>query len=150
MGKVQQQFFPDSSRPEPIVDLWLPKGSTVQQSEVIAKRVEARLMQEPGVFSHITGIGSAVPRFYLPSIWMSARSRVSQGIVLPKNLKQREELRMRSPALLATEFSEIRNRVKLLPNRPTVQRFNNRLARRCPIRYSFFRRPCCRAGTAVG
>ena len=107
-------------------------------------------MQEPGVFSHITGIGSAVPRFYLPSIWMFAQSRVSQGIVLPKNLKQREELRMRSPALLATEFSEIRNRVKLLPNRPTVQRFNNRLARRCPTRCSFFRRPCCRAGTAVG
>ena len=26
MGKVQQQFFPDSSRPEILVDLWLPEG----------------------------------------------------------------------------------------------------------------------------
>ena len=27
MGRVQQQFFPDSSRPEILVDLWLPEGS---------------------------------------------------------------------------------------------------------------------------
>jgi multidrug efflux pump subunit AcrB len=33
MGKVQQQFFPDSSRPEVLVDLWLPEGATIQQSE---------------------------------------------------------------------------------------------------------------------
>ena len=32
MGKVQQQFFPDSSRPEILVDLW-PGGSTIQQSD---------------------------------------------------------------------------------------------------------------------
>ena len=89
MGKVQQQFFSDLSRPEPIADLWLPEGSTVQQSEVIAKRTEARLMQELGVFIPITGIGSAVPRFYLPSNHVFPRSRVSQGIALPKNLKQR-------------------------------------------------------------
>ena len=53
MGKVQQQFCLDSSRPEPIVDLWLPEGPTVQQSEIIAERFDARLMQEPGVFRHI-------------------------------------------------------------------------------------------------
>ena len=45
MGKVQQQFFPDSSRPEILVDLWLPEGSTFQQSEAMAKRFEARLAQ---------------------------------------------------------------------------------------------------------
>jgi hypothetical protein len=31
MGKVQQQFFPDSSRPEILVDLWLPEGSTARR-----------------------------------------------------------------------------------------------------------------------
>ena len=40
--------------------------------------------------------------------------------MLPKDLKQREELRVRLPALLATEFPEIRGRVKLLPNGPPV------------------------------
>jgi multidrug efflux pump len=120
MGKVQQQFFPDSSRPEIMVELWLPEGSTVQQSEEVAKRFEARLMKEAGVESTTLWIGSGVPRFYLPLDQVFPQSNVSQAIVLPKNLKEREALRLRLPELLATEFPEIRSRVKLLPNGPPV------------------------------
>ena len=43
MGAVQQQFFPDSSRPEIIVDLWLPEGTSFAANEAVTKRVEARL-----------------------------------------------------------------------------------------------------------
>ena len=32
MGRVQQQFFPDSSRPEILVDLWLPEGSNRERT----------------------------------------------------------------------------------------------------------------------
>ena len=120
MGQVQQQFFPDSSRPEILVDLWLPEGSTVQESDAIARRFEARLLQEKGVESVTTWVGSGVPRFYLPLDQVFPQSNVSQAIVLPKDLKQREELRVRLPALLATEFPEVRGRVKLLPNGPPV------------------------------
>ena len=120
MGKVQQQFFPDSSRPELVVDLWLPEGSTVQQSELIARRFEARMMKETGVASITTWIGSGVPRFYLPLDQVFPQSNVSQAIVLPKDLKEREALRLRLPELLATEFPEVRARVKLLPNGPPV------------------------------
>jgi multidrug efflux pump len=120
MGKVQQQFFPDSSRPEILVDLWLPEGSTVQQSEDIAKRFEARMMKEAGVASTTIWVGSGVPRFYLPLDQIFPQSNVSQAIVLPKDLKEREALRLRLPELLATEFPEIRARVKLLPNGPPV------------------------------
>ena len=120
MGKVQQQFFPDSSRPELIVDLWLPEGSTVQQSDVIAQRFEARMMKEAGVASVTTWVGSGVPRFYLPLEQVFPQSNVSQAIVLPKNLREREALRLRLPELLATEFPEVRGRVKLLPNGPPV------------------------------
>ena len=120
MGKVQQQFFPDSSRPELLVDLWLPEGSTVQQSEAIAHRFEARLRQEAGVATVTTWIGSGVPRFYLPLDQVFPQSNVSQAIVLPKGLQEREELRVRLPTLLADEFPEVRGRVKLLPNGPPV------------------------------
>ena len=120
MGKVQQQFFPDSSRPELIVDLWLPEGSTVQQSDDVARRFEARMMQEAGVATVSTWVGSGVPRFYLPLDQVFAQSNVSQAIVLPKDLKHREALRIALPALLATEFPEVRGRVKLLPNGPPV------------------------------
>lgn len=120
MGKVQQQFFPDSSRPEILVDLWLPEGSSFAVNESIAKRVEARLAQEPGIQSVSTWVGSGVPRFYLPLDQTFPQTNVSQLIVLPQDLKTREVLRKQLPALLAHEFPEVRGRVKLLPNGPPV------------------------------
>ncbi len=120
MGRVQQQFFPDSSRPELLVDLWLPEGATVQESEALAKRFEQRIAKEEGVASVTTWIGSGVPRFYLPLDQTFQNSNVSQSIVLPKDLGTRETLRKQLPALLATEFPEARGRVKLLPNGPPV------------------------------
>ena len=120
MGKVEQQFFPDSSRPEVLVDLWLPEGSTIQQSDELSRRFEARMMNEPGVASVTAWIGSGVPRFYLPLDQVFPQSNVSQSIVLPKDMASREELRKRLPVLLATEFPEVRGRVKLLPNGPHV------------------------------
>ena len=120
MGKVQQQFFPDSSRPEILVDLWLPEGSTIEASGAIARRFEARMMREPGVASVSTWIGSGVPRFYLQLDQIFPQSNVSQAIVLPRDVRDREALRVRLPALLADEFPEVRGRVKLLPNGPPV------------------------------
>ena len=120
MGKVQQQFFPDSSRPELLVDLWLPEGSTVQQSDEVSRRFEARMMKEPGVATVTAWIGSGVPRFYLPLDQVFPQTNVSQSIVLPRDMAAREELRKRLPALLAGEFPEVRARVKLLPNGPPV------------------------------
>ena len=120
MGKVQQQFFPDSSRTEVLVDLWLPEGSTIQQSDELSRRFEARMMKEPGVASVTAWIGSGVPRFYLPLDQVFPQSNVSQSIILPKDMAAREALRKRLPALLAAEFPELRGRVKLLPNGPPV------------------------------
>jgi multidrug efflux pump len=120
MGRVQQQFFPDSSRPEVLVDLWLPEGATFQESEALAKRFEVRIAKEEGVTSVTGWIGSGVPRFYLPLDQIFQNSNVSQFIVLPKDLAARETLRKKLPALLATEFPEVRGRAKLLPNGPPV------------------------------
>jgi len=120
MGRVQQQFFPDSSRPEIIVDIWFPEGTSFAANEATAKRVEQRLMLESGVTSVSTWLGSGVPRFYLPLDQVFPQTNVSQMIVLPQDLKVRESLRIKLPALLATEFPEVRGRVKLLPNGPPV------------------------------
>ena len=120
MGKVQQQFFPDSSRPEILVDLWLPEGATVAASDEVAKRFEQRMLKEAGVKSVTTWVGSGVPRFYLPLDQVFPQTNISQLIVLPEDLKTRERLRVQLPQILAQEFPEIRGRVKLLPNGPPV------------------------------
>ena len=120
MGKVQQQFFPDSSRPEILVDLWLPEGATLAASDEVAKRFEQRMLKEAGVKSVTTWVGSGVPRFYLPLDQVFPQTNISQLIVLPEDLKTRERLRVQLPQILAQEFPEIRGRVKLLPNGPPV------------------------------
>ncbi len=120
MGRVQQQFFPDSNRLEVLVDLWLPEGSSYEATEAVARSVEARLMSEEGVASVSTWVGSGVPRFALVLDQIFPQSNVSQMIVMPQDLAAREDLRRRLPALLAAEFPEARGRVKLLPNGPPV------------------------------
>ena len=120
MGKVQQQFFPDSSRPEILVDLWSPEGTAFAATEDVAKRVEARLSALEGVTGVTQWVGAGVPRFYLPLDQIFPQSNVSQLIVVAKDLPARNRLRLAMPAMLAQEFPEVRARVKLLPNGPPV------------------------------
>ncbi|MBC7732419.1 MAG: efflux RND transporter permease subunit [Bacteriovorax sp.] len=120
MGTVQQQFFPDSSRPEIIVDLWFPEGTSYAANEAVTQRVEARVMKLEGVDHVTTWVGSGVERFVLVLDQVFPQSNVSQMVVLPKDLKAREKLRKMLPELLATEFPEVRGRAKLLPSGPPV------------------------------
>jgi multidrug efflux pump subunit AcrB len=58
MGKVQQQFFPDSSRPEIMMDIWLPEGASFEANEAISQRVEQRLLKMDGVEAVSVWVGS--------------------------------------------------------------------------------------------
>lgn len=120
MGKVQQQFFPDSSRPEIMMDVWFPEGTSLQANEALVKQIEKRMMSLQGVDSVSLWVGSGVPRFYLPLDQIFPQTNVSQFIVVPTDLAIRETLRVALPALMANEFPEVRARVKLLPNGPPV------------------------------
>ena len=120
MSQVQQQFFPDSSRPEILVDLWLPEGSSFAANDEVTRRVEQRLGQLAGVESVTAWVGSGVPRFYLPLDQILPQTNVSQLILQPDGPQTRARLLAELPALLASEFPEVRGRAKLLPNGPPV------------------------------
>ncbi|EWS62821.1 Swarming motility protein SwrC [Hydrogenophaga sp. T4] len=104
MGKVQQQFFPDSSRPEILMDVWLPEGSSITAMDEVSQRLENRLARETGVTSVTSWVGSGVPRFYLPIDQIFPQSNVSQLIVLPQDLATRETLRKKLPACWPRSF----------------------------------------------
>ena len=89
MGKVQQQFFPGSSWPEITLDLWLPEGTSFTANDATTKRVEERLPKEDGMTSVATWVGLDVSRFYLATDQLFPQSKVSQLIVLLKDLKVR-------------------------------------------------------------
>jgi len=120
MGKVQNQFFPDSSRPEILIDVWFPEGTSYAQNEAVTQRIEKRVMGLEGVDHVTTWIGSGAERFVLVLDQIFPQSNVSQLVVLPKDAKARERVRKQLPELLATEFPEVRARAKLLPNGPPV------------------------------
>ncbi|MEZ5741386.1 MAG: efflux RND transporter permease subunit [Burkholderiaceae bacterium] len=120
MGKVQQQFFPDSTRPEVLVELWLPEGASIAASDTLARRFEARMMAEPGVQRVSAWIGSGVPRFYLPLPVLFPQTNLSQFIVLTESLGERKRLMDKLPTVLAQEFSEARGRAKLMASGPPV------------------------------
>ena len=68
----------------------------------------------------LTWVGKGVPRLYLPLDKVFPRRNISQAIVLPKDPKERQALRLRLPELLTTDFSELSGHVKLLSNGPPV------------------------------
>lgn len=117
---IEQQFFPDSSRPELMVELWLPEGSSFKATEAQAKKFEAFILQQEGVESVTSYVGTGSPRFYLPLDQIFPQTNVSQIVVLPKDLKAREALRLKIVEVFKNDFPEVRGRVKLLPNGPPV------------------------------
>jgi multidrug efflux pump subunit AcrB len=65
-GFVSQLFFPDSSRPQLMIDYWAPAGTRIEEVSESLKPVEKKIMQSPYVESVSTFVGAGPPRFYLP------------------------------------------------------------------------------------
>jgi multidrug efflux pump subunit AcrB len=117
---IEKQFFPDSSRPELMVEMWMPEGTSFAANEAQVKKFEAFLARQKGIESVTSYVGTGSPRFYLPLDQIFPQSNVSQIVVLPVDLKAREELRRKIAEVFKTDFPEVRGRVKLLPNGPPV------------------------------
>lgn len=117
---VEQQFFPDSNRTELMVEMWMPEGTAFAATEAQAKKLEAFIRKQDGVDSITTYVGTGSPRFYLPLDQIFPQTNVAQMVVLPKDLKAREALRLKITEAFSSDFPEVRGRVKLLPSGPPV------------------------------
>jgi multidrug efflux pump subunit AcrB len=117
---IEKQFFPDSSRPELMVEMWLPEGTSFAANEALVKKFERFVRAQPELESVTSYVGNGSPRFYLPLDQIFPQANVSQFVVLPKTTEGRETLRRKIEQLFKTDFPEVRGRVKLLPNGPPV------------------------------
>lgn len=117
---IEKQFFPDSSRPELMVELWSPEGTSFAANEATVKRFEAFLAKQQGVQSVTSYVGTGSPRFYLPLDQIFPQSNVSQVVVLPVNTAARDALRLKIVDIFKHDFPEVRGRVRLLANGPPV------------------------------
>ncbi|HEX4884240.1 MAG TPA: efflux RND transporter permease subunit [Casimicrobiaceae bacterium] len=117
---VPQQFFPSSSRPELLVDLRLPEGSSFGATLAQAQAMEAILARDDGIASFVGYVGSGSPRFYLPLDQQLTQSNFAQFVVVAKDNRQRERVRERLLRLFETQFPALRGRVSRLENGPPV------------------------------
>jgi len=117
---IEQQFFPDSSRPELMVEMWLPEGASFGATENQVKKFEAFLAKQDSIRSYTSYVGTGSPRFYLPLDQIFPQTNVAQVVVVPKDLRSREAMRQKITELFKTDFPEVRGRVRLLPNGPPV------------------------------
>ena len=117
---IEQQFFPDSSRLELVVDLWLPEGSSLQATEVETQLFERWLVQQPELDWYVSYVGTGAPRFYLPQDQQFSNTNLAEIVVTPKDLAGRDRLRVKMIDLFRTDLPNLRGRVKLLPNGPPV------------------------------
>jgi multidrug efflux pump subunit AcrB len=65
MGSVKQQFFPDSDRTEVLVEVQMPKRTSIEATSQVAGRVEAWLKTQPEATVVTSYIGGGAPRFFL-------------------------------------------------------------------------------------
>lgn len=117
---VEQQFFPDSNRSELMVEMWLPEGASYSNMENQTKKFEAFIREQTGVESYTSYVANGSPRFYLPLDQIFPQTNVAQIVVLPVDLKAREKLRGIINQKFATDFPEVRGRVRYLPSGPPV------------------------------
>jgi multidrug efflux pump len=117
---VPQQFFPASSRPELLVDLRLPEGSSFAATLTEAEKLEAILDKENGIEHFVTYVGSGSPRFYLPLDLQLTQSNFAQFVLVAKSNPERERVRDRLLKLFDTDFPGLRGRVSRLENGPPV------------------------------
>ncbi|MEI2456675.1 efflux RND transporter permease subunit [Lysobacter firmicutimachus] len=117
---VPQQFFPDSVRPELMVDMELAEGSSLRQTAVQAQRLEAMLKQRKDLSNYVAYVGTGSPRFYLPLDQQLPAANFAQFVLMPKDLEARETLRKWVIEDVAPRFPELQLRVTRLENGPPV------------------------------
>lgn len=63
---VKREFFPESKRPQLMIDYWLPEGTAFRTTDRDLRRLEQALLGNEHVRSVATYVGAGPHRFYLP------------------------------------------------------------------------------------
>lgn len=117
---VPQQFFPDSTRPELMVDIELAEGASLRSTQAQAEKLETLLSGREGIANYVSYVGTGSPRFYLPLDQQLPATNFAQFVVLAKDIKSRESTRDWLLHEVIPKFPDVQMRVTRLENGPPV------------------------------
>lgn len=95
MGVVNKQFFPTSDRPEVLIEVQMPYGTSIQQTSAATAKLEAWLAEQPEAKIVTAYIGQGAPRFYLAMAPEMPDPSFAKIIVLTDDQTAREALKLR-------------------------------------------------------
>jgi multidrug efflux pump subunit AcrB len=95
MRLVKQQFFPQSDRPELLVEVTLPQGTSIETTNATSKKVEDWLRQQPEAKIVTAYIGAGAPRFFFSYNPELPNPNFAKIVVLTASEKDRDRLKLR-------------------------------------------------------
>lgn len=101
MGAVKQQFFPVSDRPEVLLEVQMPEGSTIESTSAATAKLEAWLKQQPEATLVTAYIGQGAPRFYLAMSPELPDPSFAKIVVLTGSERARETLKQHARQAVA-------------------------------------------------
>lgn len=120
-GPVAKQFFPGSDRSEVLVSIYLPQGSSISQSDAVARRIESVLEAMDGVESLSAYVGAGAPRFFISANPEQPDPAFAKIIVVTSGTRARDQIMQDLRHRIESgEFPEARVRVSQLLYGPPV------------------------------
>jgi len=115
MGLVKKQFFPISDRPEVLVEVQMPYGTSIAQTSAATEKVEAWLAQQGEAKIVTAYIGQGAPRFFMAMGPELPDPSFAKIVIRTDNQDEREALKQRLRQAIAEGLaSEARVRVTQL------------------------------------
>ncbi|HHS9766682.1 TPA: efflux RND transporter permease subunit [Raoultella ornithinolytica] len=115
MGLVKKQFFPTSDRPEVLVEVQMPYGTSIGQTSAAAAKIEAWLQKQQEAKIVTAYIGQGSPRFYLAMAPELPDPSFAKIVVLTDSQQSRDALKLRLREAVASGLApEARVRVTQL------------------------------------
>ncbi|WP_182188120.1 efflux RND transporter permease subunit [Pectinatus frisingensis] len=116
---IKQEFFPPSLRPEIIVEMRLPEGSSISSSEEHANKFAAFLnTQNDKIKNFSYYVGEGAPRFVLTLNPQLPADNYSQFVIVSKDVDNRKQLAKIIEKELADNYPDVRSDIKFIQTGP--------------------------------
>ncbi|AXI44041.1 efflux RND transporter permease subunit [Sulfitobacter sp. SK011] len=122
MRFVENQFFPNSDRPELLVDFTLPQNASITATQTQMDRMERHLEGNDHVLFWSSYVGRGAPRFLLSFNVLTPGANTGQIVIQTPSVQDRDALRTQLREIAAQEFPGTDIYVKLLEIGPPVGR----------------------------